>query len=128
MSQLLNLEVDILAYNSTSISNDPSDALKISNTNVNGKSITDVSRLIMPLTAGGSLQSIALPNSPTNYIVIFSDQQVSIQLNGAGPTLVLMPPLAGSKAPLFMYLGPVTGLSIQASGTNNANVDIWLMY
>lgn len=125
--QLLNLELDILAYNSSAISNDPSDSLRISNTNVSGQSITDVYRQVMALPSGGSLQAITLPANPSSYLIIFGDQNLTMQLNGSVTNITLQPPVAGVKVPLFLLLGPVTALSLQTTASVNANVDIWIM-
>lgn len=125
MPQLLNLGLDIISYNSNSQTNDPSDSIRISNNSLTGQTINATSRQIITLPANGSLQSVSLPASPTNLLIIFSDQQFSYSLN-SGATVTVVPLLAGVKQPLLLFMGAVTTLSVQA-GTVNADIDLWMV-
>lgn len=127
MSQLVNIEVDILAYDSGGISNDPSDATKISNTAISNQTFSNLSRQIITLPAGGSLQAIALPETTCDFVMLFADQNINIQLNG-GSTQNLLSLLPTVKTPLFMFAGSVTSLQAQSASVSiPANLDVWFL-
>lgn len=122
MAKFMSLTMNILAYNGTSSSNDPADADKI-NTTVQETALTTFTRYNpLVVATGTSNQSVVIPSTAT-YLVIFTDQTISVGINGAA-NLTLSPILAGTKTPVYLTRGSITALTISNSSGVSANVDI----
>lgn len=124
MANFLNVLIDILAYDSLTQTNDPADSIKAKQ-RLQESNFTAVTRLF-PASIANSVvdQNIALPNNPSDYLVIFTDQQVSIKLNGISTPIVLNPQTAGMKTPAFFMRGVITSLTVSNASGTPANMDI----
>lgn len=122
MPKPLRLTVDFLSYEGT-MTNNPSDAMSIKR-KVEEADVSEVSRLQTAIAASTVDQSIALPDATTDYLLLFTDRQISIKLNGSSDAIVLKPKTAGTKCPVFLLRGDITGLTISNAGATAANIDL----
>ena len=123
----LNLIIDLLAYNNEIPTNDPADGLKIKN-QVEEENVSEITRHFPKIIQNGaSDEEISLPDSNTDYLLMFTDQEVSIKLNGSADAIILQPILAGVKTPVMLLRGDITGLTMSNSSGQDANVDITLI-
>ena len=118
----LDLTIKLLSY-SGKTTNDPSDATKI-NSLTQETDITEFSRqqIIIPDTT--ITQAITLPSAISEYLLIYTDQAITITLNGGSEFIELTPSLAGTKTPTYLNRGSITGLTISNASGAAANVDI----
>lgn len=123
MSNFLKLTVDFLQYVASAETNDPKDACQILS-RVEEANISEISRQVLSIADSTVDQSIQLPDATIEYLLIFSDQDVSIKLNGSSDALSLKVKTAGTKAPVFVQRGEITSLSVSNSSGNAANLDI----
>jgi hypothetical protein len=117
----LDLILDLLAYEG-SATNDPKDATKVFN-KTQETEIKGLVRYDYQIGDGTSDQAVVVPN-PTDYLVILSDREISIKLNGWTTSLTLKPRANGKKTWVYFTKGSVTGLSVSNSSGAIANVDI----
>jgi hypothetical protein len=119
----LNLNVNFLAQDSTSTSNDPSDAIRI-NRNIQ-ENFTDAARTF-PISVPNLAvdQAVPLSSASVDYLIIHVDQQVSIKLNGSGSSLTLHPISSGVKTPVFLMRGSISSLTVSNSSGQAANLDV----
>lgn len=122
MAKPLKLIVDFLSYEGT-LTNNPADATQIKK-KVEESDVTEVSRFQSVISDGTTDQAIALPDAATDYLLIFTDREVSIKLNGSSDALVLRPRANGTKTPVFVMRGTISALSISNASGGDANVDI----
>jgi len=118
------LEVILKFLNYTgSIENDPADAIKITN-RIQQDDTTGTIRYQNAIADGTTDQDIDLPDADTDYLLIFTDREVTIKLNGGSEVLTLTPRANGVKTFAFFMKGSVTGLQVSNSSGESANVDI----
>lgn len=123
MAQRVSLLVDLLAYESTQVTNDPKDATK-AKVRVEESAASELFRHQQSIPDSTVDLSIDLPDANTDYLLIFMDQTVSIKLNGSGDSLTLSPKIAGTKSIGLVLKGDITQLQISNSSGTAANVDI----
>ena len=103
--------------------NDPNDAVKVFNNTKDSALKGDV-RFDFPLADGTTDLAVQLPANPSSYLIIITDQPISMKLNGGSESIPMAPKALGTKA-LVQYLrGPLTGLSLSNSSGSPANVEI----
>lgn len=122
MAKPLSLTLDFLVFEG-SATNNPADAIKIKKT-VQETDVSEVFRKMESVADGASDQSIPLPDASSEYLVIFTDQEISIKVNGSTTALTLKPKAAGTKTPAFYWRGTITALTVSNGSGNAANVDI----
>lgn len=123
MSKFFSLTLDLLSYDAAVESNDPADADKIKKTISENISIMSRSNPVSVLPAAVD-QIVPLASGACNYLVIFTDQTITIKLNSDPNPLTLTPVVAGKKTPVFFQRGNITSLTISNSGATAANVDV----
>ena len=119
----LDIMLNVLSYEATSPTNDPSDSIKIQN-KIQDVNLTDVFRLQMSVADGVTDQAIAITSSDSEYLVILTDRQVSIKLNGSFDSLTLSPRANGKKTFVFYQKGTISELTISNASGSAANIDI----
>ena len=123
----MNLLVDLLIYDNASATNDPADAIKIKK-RVEEESVTEVSRHFPRIIADAVTDEVVvLPDANTDYLLMFTDQEISVKLNSSATALTLKPKAAGLKTPVMLIRGDITDLKISNASGNAANVDITLV-
>lgn len=126
MSKFLDIQIKYLSYDSAAQSNDPADADKLQ-LRVQESSASQVFRLQASIADATVDQAVNLPASPTDYIVICSDQNISIKLNGSSNAQTLKVKAPGTKCFVFFERGSMTGLTISNASGSVANVDMILV-
>lgn len=122
MAKPLRLIVEFLSYEGT-LTNNPTDAMSIKR-KVEEADVTEVSRVQTQIAASAVDQAIALPDAATDYLVLFSDREITIKLNGSSDALTLKPKTAGTKCPVFVMRGTISALTISNAGATAANIDL----
>lgn len=124
MADKVRINTDFLIYSGTN-TNNPNDLNKLGNSFE--KEIKESSRLKIQLAAEEAM-TIPLPDATCNYIMIFSDQNIDLGLNGAENMESLVTLKAGIKAPVFMKACEITQVGIlNPSTTKVANLDIFII-
>jgi hypothetical protein len=126
MSKFVNIEFKYLSYDSAAQSNDPADCDK-QFLRVQESSASQVFRLQQAIANATVDLAISLPASPTDYLIISSDQSISVKLNGGATAQALNVKAPGTKCPLLFQRGAITGLLISNASGVSANVDITLV-
>lgn len=122
MPKPLRISIDFLSYEGT-ITNDPQDAISIKR-KVEESNVSEVSRLQTSIPASTSNQSIQLPDSSTDYLLLFIDRELRIKLNGSSDVITFYPKTPGTKCPVFFIRGNITALSVtNPSSTDAVNLD-----
>lgn len=123
----LNLLVDLLIHDNVNPTNDPADNIKVKK-RVEESSVSEVTRNFpKKISDGATDEAIELPDANTDYLLMLTDQEVSIKLNGSGDALVLKPKASGTKTPVLLIRGDITGLTVSNSSGSDANLDITLV-
>lgn len=122
MAKPLRLLVDFLSYEGT-LSNNPADAVSIKS-KVEETDVTEVFRLQTSIADQTTDQAISLPDANTDYLLIFTDTEISVKLNGSATAITLKPRSSGKKTPALVLRGDITGLTISNSSGGAANVDV----
>ena len=104
---------------------DPQNSNKVKNI-INDPYITGLTRQQLPIAAGTVDQAIVLPTATAEYLVVLTDQNISIKINGQPTAIVCKARIAGRKTLVFFNKGALTALTISNSGSAIANVDIVL--
>lgn len=118
----MNLEVIVqfLSYDG-SASNDPADAIKIKS-RVQETAITDISRQQLQIADSVTNQTVAVPASNSEYLLIFTDRDISVVIN-AGDPITLKTRANGTKTPVLYLRGPISTLTVSNASGATANVD-----
>lgn len=122
MPKPLRLLIDFLSYEGTP-TNDPQDAIAVKR-KVEETNVSEVFRHQIAIAASTVDQAIDLPSDSADYLIICTDRQVSIKLNGSSDAIVLNPKTAGMKTPVFMSRADITELTVSNAGADAANLDI----
>lgn len=126
MSKFLDITLQYLSYDTKAQSNDPADADKMK-LRIQESTINQVFRLQQAIANATVDQVVALPDANTTYLIIASDQSISIKLNGSSTATPLNVPTPGTKTPLMFLRGNITGLTISNASGAIANADILLI-
>lgn len=120
----LKLDLNLLVYDSTEQSNDPADAIRLKKS-VEESDVSEVTRLFpIKIDDGAVDQAVALPDATTDYLILLTDRQISVKLNGSATALVLKPKVAGKKTPVMLIRGDITSLTVSNASGAAANVDM----
>ena len=122
MSSRTKITLDFLSYEG-SVSNDPVDSIRYKKS-VEESTATEVFRKLEAIADGVSDQTITLPDATSEYVIISTDQTISIKLNGSTDAMTLSPKSAGVKAPVFFMKGTITGLTLSNASGSTANIDV----
>lgn len=120
----LTLLLDFLVYDNAQPTNDPANSIKVKK-RVEEASISDTLRLFPTQIADATVdQSIPLPAASCDYLVLLTDQAISVKLNGSSTAQVLNPKAAGIMTPVLMIRGTITAMLVSNASGNVANLDI----
>lgn len=118
------LLLDFLAYDNAEPTNDPANAIHLRK-KVEEADVSEVSRLFPIVIADATVdEEISLPDANTDYLILLTDQQISVKLNGSSDAQVLKPKATGKSTPVLMIRGTITGLSVSNASGNSAKLDI----
>lgn len=121
----LNLLVNFYTYDNSAPTNDPASQTSVKNSlDVDG--ITEVSRFQSSIADGTTDQVIALPSSPTSYLLILTDGTISVKLNSSVTAQTLKPTATGKKTIVLVQKGDITGLKVSNASGAAINIDVIL--
>src|SRR5271157_2988815 len=124
MSKKTRLLIELLMYESIKETNDPSDADKVKNI-IEECSVTDIYRVKQAIVDATAAYQIIPPNMTDadffDYLLIFTDQEISIDINASPEAETLIPKAAGVKTFVFFYKGQISYLDINNNSGNTAN-------
>lgn len=124
MSKRIKIDVNWLSYEADGSTNDPKDSEKLM-LSVSETAASEVFRRKEQIANGVVDQDIELPSATsTDYLMISTDQEITVKLNGSSDALTLTPKTAGKKAPVLFLRATITELSISNASGSVANVDI----
>lgn len=118
----MKITVDFLAYEGTP-TNDPQDATAIKR-KVEEANVNEVSRHQIILPVGTADKEIDMPTDGATYLMIFSDQEISIKINGGSEPIVMTPKTVGQKCPVLMIRSDIDSLLITNNASSDANIDM----
>lgn len=126
MSKFVDIQIKYSSYDAAASTNDPADADKML-LRVQESASSQVFRLQKSVPNSTVDAVIALPGSPTDYVLISSDQNISVKLNGSSDSQALNVKSAGTKCPVLYQRGALSGLLLSNASGAIANVDIILV-
>jgi len=122
----IDVVLDVLTQESTEFTNDPVDANKIVR-RISQTGVKEITRLQMQVLGGSTVETVPLPDSETHYVIIYSDRQVKVQINGSDTPFSVIPVTSGKKSPVFFSKGLFTEVTVQNDETDTANLDVILV-
>jgi len=118
----LEILIDFLSYDGT-LTNDPADGTKIKN-RIQETSVNSVVRTQIPLADATSDVALTLPASPSEYLLIFCDREITLKLNGSDDEVTLKPRANGIKTFVFFTRGEVESALVSNNSGAIANLDV----
>lgn len=119
----LRILLDFLTYDGTPPTNNPEDETR-SKRRVEETNVSNAVRNQLQIPAPTTAQMIPLAAATCNYLAIYTDQPISININGDSQAIALTPQLATKPCPVFYLRGTITSLTVSNAGTVLANVDV----
>lgn len=119
LSLLSNFQV----YSDTGSTNDPKDIDKIQLLTEEA-SFDCLNRQKIKIANLAVDQIISIAKANSEYLLIYTDQEVTIKLDGSSDSISLKPKSAGIKALCYLNRGDITSLRVSNSSGNEANMDI----
>lgn len=124
MSNKLKLLIDFFSYNSDKPTNDPSsDSTKIINL-VKESSYNELCRKQVEIADAETDVNITLADAASDYLLLFTDQEITIKLNGSDDALTIKPQAIGTKTLGLVLKGDVTALTVSNASGNSASLDV----
>ena len=119
----LRLAMDFLAFSDTAKTNDPKDQTKIQSVTEEStfKSLLRQKIVVVDSTVD---QVIPVPEANSEYLLIHTDQEITIKLNGSSDARTLKPLKAGTKTLAYMERGDIDAILVSNASGNAANLDI----
>ena len=122
MSKLRFL-TDFLAFSDVEQTNNPKDQTMIKITTEE----SNFSALVRnKITIANSIvdQSISIAESNSEYLLVYTDQEITIKIDGSGDARVLTPSAVGIKTLCYFERGDISTMTVSNSSGNSANLDI----
>lgn len=87
--------------------------------------VAEISRVLVKTVADAVVdQEILDAVSADSLALLFTDQEISIKINGSGDSLTLKPIVAGTKTPVFLIRGTIDSILVSNASGSVANLDI----
>ena len=117
MAQLSG-KLELLVYNDAQASNNPQERVQDSKFVLSDTSIAQWESKLLTIADGAVDQAIAFDSIASEYLMILSDKEISIKLNGSADAITL-----AADFP-FLMKGSVSSLSISNGSGEDAQVAI----
>lgn len=114
---------DFLAFSDEKATNDPKDQTKIQSA-TEESSFKSLLRQKITVATATTDQVIPLPEVNSEYLLIYTDREVTVKLDGSGDSRTLKPKAAGTKTLVLMERGDISTLTMSNASGSDANVDI----
>lgn len=121
MSKSLKLLVDFTCYEGSSV-NEATDAIRLKRL-LEESSLTEAARIQDSVSTGTTNQTINIASS-CNYLIISTDQTITVVLNGSDTPLTLSPKTAGTKSVALVWRGTINSLTVSNASGSTANIDV----
>lgn len=122
MAKPLEILIKVDNYDADSVFSIPCDGVRIQNVTKEADT-SATNRLQNEIPDATVDQALALPGTTINYLAIFTDQAISIKVNG-GAALDLTPTVAGTKTFVYYAKTEITALTVSNSSGSTANIDV----
>ncbi len=127
MSNKLKLVLDFIAYTAANTSNNTSqDATKIKST-VEEADFTALGRKQFSVPDGTNDLAIELDSEEYEYLIVFTTENIKLELNDSGYEQELNAKASGVKTPVLYIRGPIEAMSISNISGQTAKLDIILV-
>lgn len=123
MSKRMKTTIELLAYDGAAQTNDPTDIDRIKLI-LEETSITEFFRRKEAIANATTDYAIIMPDAATDYLLLFTDQEISIKLNGSVTALTLKPKIAGTKTFGFYQRGTISAITLTNASGSVANIDL----
>jgi len=119
----LRISTDFQVYSDGQNTNDPKDLTKIQLL-TEESSFTSLNRQKIKIADPTVDQSIAISEANSDYLLIYTDQEITIKLDGSGDSRTLKPKSAGVKTLAYLERGDISSIQVSNASGNQANLDI----
>lgn len=119
----LTIDTSLIASNDTQNSNNPKDVTKIQ-VLMNEGAFNCLNRQCLVITDSTSDQVITIPDANSEYLIIYTDQEVTIKVDGSNDIITLKPKTPGLKALCYLNRGDITSLTVSNSSGSSAKLDV----
>ena len=119
----LKFSSDFIAYSDINQTNDPKDQTKIQQV-TEEKDFKSLLRSKIKVLDAVVDQSIAVPEANSEYLLIYTDQEITIKLDGATASRTLKPRAVGVKTLTYMERGSISTILVSNASGLTANLDI----
>ena len=119
----LSILSDFQAYSDLKQTNDPKDIDRIK-INLEESSFSVLNRQKIQIADSTVDQAISIAAANSEYLLIYTDQEISIKMDGSSDSRTLKPKTAGTKAFVYMERGDVTSMTVSNASGSTANMDI----
>lgn len=119
---MLRLILDFVAYRDPRPTNNPKDATKL-DVEYELNSFSELCRKSISVADSTTDQAVTLADPNSDLLIVSTDQEISVKLNGSSDSLVLKPKGSGVKTPALYLKGDVTAISVSNASGNSAQVD-----
>ena len=119
----LKFVTDFLAFSDSQATNDPKDQTKIESV-TEESSFKSLLRQKIVVTDATVDQSIPVPEANSEYLLIYTDREITVKLDGSADARTLKPRTAGIKTLALMERGDISSLTVSNASGNDANLDI----
>lgn len=120
---MLRLILDFLAYKDPRPTTAPKDATKLE-IETEYSSFRELCRKSVEVADAVTDQTVTLADPTSEFLIVSTDQEITVKLNGGSEQLTLTPRVSGAKTPCLMLKGTVTGLTVSNASGQTANIDI----
>ncbi len=120
---MLRFVSNFLAFRDSKVTNDPKDKTQIELT-VEETSYKSMLRHDIQVADGVTNQSVPMPEAASEYLLFYTDQTVTVKLDGSATAMTLKPRTAGTKTLALMTRGSVTSMTVSNGSGATAKLDI----
>lgn len=120
---VLKIDFNLIHRDSTTGNTASGDQCKIRNIREDSD-IIGFTRLQIVITDGTVDQSIPLPGTTSDYLILLTDREVSIKINGSNDSQNIKPLINTAKSLAYFRRGDLTSLTISNSSGEDAYIDI----
>lgn len=119
----IRISSDFLAYSDAKDTNAPKDQTKVDIT-TEDNSFSALLRHKIEIADATVDQVIAISSSNSEHLLIYTDQEITIKIDGSGDSRTLKPKANGIKTLAYLERGDITSLLVSNASGNVANLDI----
>ena len=95
------------------------------NSETEDRDVAEIARVFQKAIADATVDEEILDTVVADSnALLFTDQEITIKIDGSGDTLTLKPIKAGSKTPVFLMRGSIGSILVSNASGSIANIDI----